>query len=93
MQVKFKDEKSAREAMERLDGMEINGVKLQVTQVFQLIGSFKLKFGRNFNQTRLQQIKESEDSDDADPESSNDNESYPHTIEEDENDNHEQIEK
>jgi hypothetical protein len=93
MQVKFRDEKSAREAMERLDGMEINGTKLQVTQVFQLLGSFKLKFGRNFNQTRLQQIKESEDSDDADPESSNDNDSYPQIVEEDENDNIEQIEK
>lgn len=64
MQVKFKDEKSAREAMDRLDGKEIKGSKLQVTQVFQIVVPFGGKNKRGFPQTKLGLIKESEDSDD-----------------------------
>lgn len=64
MQVKFKDEKSAREAMMFLDGMEMNGSKLQVTQVFQIVHPFAGKLRRVFPQTKLGLIKESEDSDD-----------------------------
>jgi hypothetical protein len=52
--------------MEQLDGMEINGSKLQVTQIFHLL-PFKPKFKTKFHQTKLGLIKESEDSDDADP--------------------------
>lgn len=93
MQVKFKDEKSAREAMEVLDGMEMNGSKLQVTQVFHLLG-FKRNLKMPFRQTPLGLIKESEDSDSGDPNSSNEEQtSYPATIEESEKENQEQIEK
>ena len=63
---------SARKAMDQLDGMEINGSKLQVTQIFHLL-PFKQKFKTKFHQTKLGLIKESEDSDDADPASSNEN--------------------
>lgn len=92
MQVKFRDEKCAREAMEVLDGIEMNGSKLQVTQVFHIL-PFKPKLKMGFHQTKLGLIKESEDSDDADPASSNEEGSFPPTIEEIENENQEQIEK
>lgn len=90
MQVKFRNEKSAKEAMDLLDGMEINGSKLQVTQVFQL--EFNRRLKPNFHKTKLQLIKESEDSDDADPPSSNENNALPETILENEGEHIEQLE-
>ena len=63
---------SARKAMDVLDGMEINGSKLQVTQIFHLL-PFKPKLKTKFHQTKLGLIKESEDSDEPDPASSNEN--------------------
>lgn len=56
--------------MDSLDGKEVNGSKLQVTQVFHLLNNFKQKFKMRFRQTKLGLIKESEDSDDPDPNSS-----------------------
>lgn len=73
MQVKFKHEESAKKAMELFDGMEMEGTKLQVTQVFQLLPSFKPKFGKVFRQTCLQQIKEDEDSSEGEKASSSEN--------------------
>lgn len=85
MQVKFKDEKSAKEAMTLLDGKEMNGSKLQVTQVFQL-NSFKSRSKFNFHKTKLGLIKESEDSDEPERVSSEDR-SVLSKIEENKNDN------
>lgn len=91
MQVKFRDAKSAREAMELLDGMELNGSKLQVTQVFQL--QFNKRLKASFPTTKLQLIKEDDDSEDADPPSNGENNSFPTNGNDSEKESHEQIEK
>ena len=93
MQVKFKDEKSAKKAMDKLDGMVINGCKLQVTQVFPIFASLNAKNKAGFHQTKLGLIKESEDSDEPDRGSSEDDKSSLQKIEETENESFEQIEK
>jgi hypothetical protein len=90
MQVKFKDEKSAKEAMDQLDGMEIGGSKLQVTQIF-LLRSFNPKPKNLMRCSTLSKIQESKDSDDSDLNISNENDSFPPTIEED--DHRDKIEK
>lgn len=81
MQVKFKSEKSAKEAMEKLDGMEMNGSKLQVTQMFQL-KSFKPKLKMGFPCTKLTKIQETEDSDDGEVEFSDEDYSLAKSSEE-----------
>ena len=93
MQVKFKREESAKKAMEIFDGMEMDGTKLQVTQVFQLLPSFKPKFGKVFHKTELQMINETEDNSEGEKVSGSDNEQYSPLAKKLENENHERIEK
>lgn len=93
MQVKFKDEASARQAMEELDGIVIDGSRLQVTRAFQLQPTFRNRLKGVYQQTWLQQIKEDEDSDDPDQITSNSGQSFPQTIDDISEDNHEIIEK
>ena len=79
--------------MDKLDGMVINGCKLQVTQVFPIFASLNANNKAGFHQTKLGLIKESEDSDEPDRGSSEDDKSSLQKIEETENESFEQIEK
>jgi len=76
--------------MDILDGLEINGCKLQVTQVSHLL-PFKPKWKSSFIQTKLGLIKEDEDSDDADP-TPNRKEKESQLIDENDKEKHEEIE-
>lgn len=94
MQVKFKYPESARKAMELLDGRKIGDTTLKVTQVFQIIPSFKPKIGKIFRKTRLPKIQESGNSSDGEKVSSSENDiASPQQNIESDQENHELIEK